>query len=257
MAEPELVYSVVDADQTIQVWQQDGLRWLEFGDELIQTEMSLDRPDYLPESFSRAMLSGVMFTEQPKRVLLAGTGGGATARYFASRFPEIKGEGVELSPVVIDIAQNYFEWPTSGNWQLIEADIKQYVQTCHDRYDLIVMDIAVGQKTPEWLSDEAFLTDCRSCLTSAGHMAINLIVENATDFVSRLAAIRNAFDRQTVCLSLSEHRNVLVFAFNQIKPMENHLSDADLKHLETRWQVEFGQFYQQMILDNPKGSGIF
>ncbi len=257
MTEPELVYSVTEADQTIQVWQQDGLRWLAFDDELIQTEIALDRPDHLPESFSRAMLSGVMFSEQPKRVLLAGTGGGSTARYFASRFPDITGEGVELSSTVIDIAQNYFDWPMGDNWQLIEADIRQYVQNCSYRYDLIVMDIAVGQKTPTWLSDVSFLNRCRACLTPEGHMAINLIVENADDFVSRLAAIRQAFDRQTVCLSLSEHRNVLVFAFNQRPQQASDIDLDDLTSIEARWQIEFGQFYQQMLLDNPVGSGIF
>jgi len=257
MAEPELVYSVVEADQTIQVWQQDDLRWLEFGDELIQTEITLDRPDYLPESFSRAMLSGVMFTDLPKRVLLAGTGGGSTARYFASRFPEVHGEGVELSPRVIDIAKSYFDWPTGDNWDLIEADIRQYVQNCPNRYDLIVMDIAMDQKTPVWLSEDSFLSDCRACLTPTGHMAINLIVEGADDFVSRLAAIRRVFDRQTVCLSLSEHRNVLVFAFNQIKQQGSPIDSDELTSLEARWLVEFGQFYQQMLLDNPKGSGVF
>jgi spermidine synthase len=256
MAEPKLIYSVTEAEQVIKVWQQDELRWLEFGDELIQTEIALDKPTYLPESFSRAMLSGVMFTQQPKRVLLAGTGGGSTARYFASRFPGIKGDAVELSPAVIDIAQRYFDCPNGGNWELIEADIRQYVQTCSNRYDLIVMDIAIDQKTPDWLNNETFLSHCRSILTPTGHIAINLIVENADDFVTRLAAIREAFDRHTVCLSLDEHRNVLVFAFNHIDPVGTELASADLDILEAQWQVEFGQFYQQMLLDNPKGSGV-
>jgi len=253
MAEPELIYSVTEAERVIKVWQQDSLRWLEFGDELIQTEIALDDPGYLPESFSRAMLSGVMFSQQPKRVLLAGTGGGSTARYFASRFPGIKGEAVELSPAVIDIAQRYFDCPNGGNWQLLEADIRQYVQKCSNRYDLIVMDIAIDQKTPDWLTDECFLRRCRSILTSTGHIAINLIVENAQDFVSRLAAIREAFDRQTVCLSLAEHRNVLVFGFNHIEPLDTKLTAANLDTLEVQWQVEFGQFYQQILLDNLKG----
>ena len=256
MTEPELIYSVTEAERVIKVWQQDGLRWLEFGDELIQTEIVLDRPDYLPESFSRAMLSGVMFTQHPKRVLLAGAGGGSTARYFASRFPDIKGDAVELSPAVIDIAQRYFDCPDGGNWQLIEADIKQYVQTCPHQYDLIVLDIAIDQKTPNWLSSSTFLSDCRAVLSPTGHIAINLIVENLEDFVSRLAVIREAYERQTVCLSLAEHRNVLVFAFNHIDQAGTARAQADLDTLERQWQVEFGQFYQQMLLDNPKGSGV-
>ena len=71
-----------------------------------------------------------------------------------------------------------------------------------------------------------------------------------------MAVIREAYDRQTVCLSLAEHRNVLVFAFNHIDQAGTALAQADLDILERQWQVEFGQFYQQMLLDNPKGSGV-
>jgi len=75
MAEAELLYAIEEDGRPIKVWQQSGLRWLEFGDELIQTEIDLARPNYLPESFNRAMLSGALFTGQvPKKVLLAGTG---------------------------------------------------------------------------------------------------------------------------------------------------------------------------------------
>ena len=64
MAEAELVYSVEENGRLIKVWQQAELRWLEFGDELIQTEIDLARPDFLPESFSRAMLSGALFNSK-------------------------------------------------------------------------------------------------------------------------------------------------------------------------------------------------
>ena len=255
MAEAELCYAIEEDGRPIKVWQQSGLRWLEFGDELIQTEIDLARPDYLPESFNRAMLSGALFTGQvPDKVLLAGTGGGSTARYFANRFPDVIGDAVDLSATVLGIAQRFFECPFEGNWQLIQADIREYVQNCPTRYDLIVMDIAIGQASPDWITDPVFLNGCRRLLTDTGHIAINLIVENEQGFLTQLAAIRQAFDRQTACVSLSEHRNVIILAFNQL----NHLEPktGQFSQLEGQWQIEFGQFYQQMLKDNPKGSGI-
>jgi spermidine synthase len=255
MAEAELVYSVEENGRLIKVWQQAELRWLEFGDELIQTEIDLARPDFLPESFSRAMLSGALFNSKvPEKVLLAGTGGGSTARYFANRFPEVIGDGVDLSPVVLDIAQRFFDCPNKGNWQLIEADIRDYVQHCQVRYDLIVMDIAIGNTSPDWMIAPAFLKGCRQSLSSTGHIAINLIVESEHGFMTQLAAIREAFDRQTVCVSLPEHRNVIVLAFNQANRLAPNPQTLD--KLEAQWQVEFGTFYQQMLKDNPKGSGV-
>jgi spermidine synthase len=255
MAEAELLYSTVDNDRQIKVWQQADIRWLEFGDELIQTEIDLARPGFLPESFNRAMLSGALFSgEVPEKVLLAGTGGGSTARYFAHRFPDVIGDAVELSPVVLEIAQRFFECPYQGNWQLIAADIQDYVQHSETRYDLIVMDIAIGQASPEWITDPAFLNGCRQLLTRKGHIAINLIVEDEQGFMRQLAAIRQSFDRQTVCLSLTEHRNVIVLAFNNAKVLV--LNPLIFDKLESQWQIEFGRFYQQMLKDNPKDSGV-
>lgn len=255
MSEAELLYSVQEGDKQIKVWQQDELRWLEYGDELIQTEIDMTRPDYLPESFNRAMLSGALFTGQvPGRVLLAGTGGGSTARYFANRFPDVMGDAVDISATVLDIAQRFFECPNANNWQLIKGDIRNYIQQCPSRYDLIVMDIAIGHATPDWVIEPDFLTGCRQLLTDAGHIAINLIVESEQGFLTQLAAIRQAFDRQTVCVSLSEHRNVIILAFNKLNHIE--LKPGQFSQLEDQWQIEFGQFYQQMLKDNPTGSGV-
>jgi spermidine synthase len=255
MDRAELLYSTVDVGSPIKVWQQSGLRWLEFGDDLIQSEIDIARPDFLPESFNRAMLSGALFNgETPEKVLLAGTGGGSTARYFANCFPHVKGDAVDLSSVVLDIAQRFFDCPNQGNWQLIEADIRDYVQQCSTYYDLIIMDIAIGQASPDWIIDPVFLRCCRQLLTHNGHIAINLIVENEQGFVTQLAAIRQAFDRQTVCISLPEHRNVIVLAFNQIAGLIPE--PTAFNALEAQWHIEFGQFYLQMLKDNPKNSGV-
>ena len=256
MAEPELICSVTESDQVIKVWQQDNLRWLEFGDELIQTEIDLDRADYLPESFNRAMLAGVMFTDMPKRVLLAGTGGGSTARYFANRFPQVKGDAVELSSIVIDLAKDYFDCPHTGNWDLIQDDIRDYVSQCTHRYDLIVLDIAIEQHTPVWLVEQVFLHHCRALLTEHGHIAINLIVKDAGGFLNAVATIRQVFDKQTVCLSLTEHKNILVYAYNQPCLLSQQEIEQRLPKLQHDWQFEFNDFYQQMLKDNPEGSGI-
>jgi spermidine synthase len=202
------------------------------------------------------MLAGIVFTKMPERVLLAGTGGGSTARYFASRFPEVQGDAVELSSVIIDLAKDYFDCPYTGSWQLLQADIREYVKQCPHRYDLIVMDIAIDQYTPLWLVEPTFLQHCRALLTQQGHIAINLIVKDEQDFLNTLAIIRQVFDRQTICLSLTEHKNILVYAYNQCCQLSQQQIQQSLSGLQQVWQIEFNDFYQQMLKDNPADSGI-
>ncbi|MBL1320343.1 MAG: hypothetical protein COA63_004690 [Methylophaga sp.] len=257
IVEPRILFDQKTDDGEIRVWQQYDRRWLEFNDGLIQSEIILNRPEILPSVLNRAMLAGMMFSQQPKRVLLAGVGGGATTRYFSGCFPEVTGEAVEVSEVVSQIAKDFFEFPISKNWQLITENILDYMQNCQHKYDLIIIDIAVEQITPEWIIEQNFLQQCRAILTENGQLSLNLLVDNENYFKRGLSAVRDVFDRQTVCLSLANHRNTVIFAFNnapQILPAE---LEKHIPILESLWGLEFGEFYQQMLKDNPVNSGIF
>jgi spermidine synthase len=257
MAEQQLLFNQKIAEGHVQVWQQDNRRWMDFENDLVQTEIILDRPDYLPLPLNRAMLAGIIFCEQPKQILLAGTGGGATARYLAQRFPDIDGQAVELSDVIASVAHEYFEFPNNKKWQLLTDDIKSYVQTSQQFYDVIVVDIAEEKLTPEWIVDRQFLQQCRARLTAEGYISINLLVDDENGFMNYLAAIRDVFDRQTVCLSMPSYRNIVILAFNQLPP---YISPVDIENrlstLEKEWGLELTEFYQQMLKDNPKDSGV-
>lgn len=239
----------------IRIWQQGDLRYLDFDDGLLQSAIDLQRPDYLPLPLNRAMLAGVIFSPSIKRVLLAGTGGGATARFLAQQLPRIQGEAVEISAEVADIARQYFDFPAS--WPIHIASIQHYLAQPHTHIDLILLDIAVTQKTPDWLLNAEFLQQCRNNLTANGHLAINLLVDDAEGFLDALRTIRQVFDRRTVCLSLENHRNIVVFAFNAMPAFLPPLSTERLRSLEKDRSMELIAFYQRMQKENPAGSGIF
>ena len=256
IVEPRLLFNQQSEEGDIRVWHQYDRRWLEFNDGLIQSEIILNRPEILPLVLNRAMLAGMIFVELPKRVLLAGVGGGAIARYFLGCFPDVKGEAIEVSEIISQLAQDFFEFPTTKNWQLIVEDIADYVQHCQYRYDLIVIDIAVEQQTPEWVLDQQFLQQCRTLLTENGHIALNLLVDDSDDFQQALAIIRDVFDKNTACLSLAKHRNTVIFAFNNLPKQPVNMS-AHLSKLDALWGIEFSEFYRQMLHDNPPKSGLF
>ncbi len=239
----------------IRVWQQANLRYLDFADGLLQTAIDTQVPGVLPLPLSRAMLAGIIFSASIKRVLLAGTGGGASARFLDQLFPEIDGEAVECSAEVADIARQYFHFPE--NWPIHIQAIQQFVCEPQSPYDLILLDIAMDQKTPDWILDAGFLQQCRAQLTTKGHLALNLLVDDAEGFLSAMKTIRQVFDKRTVCLSLKNHRNIVVFAFNETPDFLPPIADKHLQLLTQRWSIELDEFYQCMQKENPAGSGIF
>jgi len=254
---PHLLFEQQSVEDEVRVWQQYDRRWLDFNDGLVQSEIILNNPEILPLPLNRAMLAGIVFSGIPKRVLLAGTGGGSTARYFSACFPDVVVDAVEKSELVSSIARDYFEFPIGSNWTIYTDDIVDYVQHCEHKYDLIIVDIAVGQKTPEWVIEREFLKKCRLLLTDKGHISLNLLVDDGNAFMHYLSAIRTVFDRQTACLSLPNYRNTVIFAFNRIPPMLPKDLDEHLENLNVIWGLEFSEFYQQMLKDNPQNSGVF
>jgi len=262
-----LIHEKNTGKQTLQVYQQGNLRWLDFGDGAIQTLIDLEDASRLPSPVSRAMLAALLFIDEPEKVLLLGTGGGAIGRYFHNRCPTIMGDAVECSQAVADIAQGFFEFPDkSSGWRLIIADARDYIQAVDQQYNLIVLDIAEGLLTPPWVTTPDFLHQCRSHLTSGGVLVINMMPDNAGDFAQGLWNIRQIFDQRTVCLSVPEHNNILVFAFNgeprygDIHELQQHISTLDPpldQASDQHWRLEFDDFLTRMQQENPIGSGIF
>jgi spermidine synthase len=250
-----LLQQTIADGSTIRIWQQDEQRYLDFDDGLVQSAIDLQHPDYLPLPLNRAMLAGIVFCSPIQRVLLAGTGGGATARFLAQQFPQVQGEAVEVSAELADLARQYFDFPAS--WPIHIEAIEDYLTQPEATFDLILLDIAVEQRTPQWLLNSDFLQKCRNHLTATGHLAINLLVDDAEGFLAALKSIRQIFERRTVCLSLENHRNIVVFAFNAMPAFLPPLSTEYLRSLEQDWSIEFMAFYERMLKENPAGSGIF
>ncbi|MFC1685301.1 hypothetical protein ACFL0R_07535 [Pseudomonadota bacterium] len=246
--------------QTIEVWEENGLRWLAFGDKTVQTTIDLSDPGRLASASCQALLSALLFIPTPRRVLLLGTGGGSIARYLYHHCPTILGDAIEQSQTVAEVAKQFFEFPDDPEkWQLRIADAKEYIGNAERTYDLSILDISAGgSHTPAWITKPQFLSECRQCLSPGGALAINLIPEDEKSFITALWNIRQAFDQKTVCLSVPDHKNIVVIAFHGLP--EFHTIDT-LKQRTTeltmQWNLTFDAFLGRMAQENPAGSGIF
>jgi spermidine synthase len=254
-AEKECLFRQVEPDTLIEVWQQGDKRRLLFDEKVIQSEMLLTKPDQLVLPLHQYLLAGCLLTELPANILLAGTGGASLARYFSHRFPFVIGDAVEISPLICRLASEYFSFPEQ-NWILYQQDIRDYLVESQRQYDLIVFDLAEGMYSPRWLLDMKLLLKMRQCLTENGHIAFNLLVANDADFMLFLAAIRVAFGEQTVCLSVPNYRNVLVFAYNSQPQFTHQQIEHRIDEFKRVWQLGFDDFWSRIQQENPRGSGV-
>lgn len=244
------------ADGWLEVWQDGDRRSLWFDDQVLQSEIDLNDPTRLPNPANRAMLAHLMFGQSPRRVLLAGCGGGGIARWFAARSPDTRGVAVERCSRVAEIARSHFQFPAANRgWTLERADVRDYLAEPRAAFDFILVDIAERGYTPDWASEPEFLRYSRLALSPAGILTLNLLARDRDEFTARLYRIRQAFDRHTLCLGVPEHDNVLVLAFSTPPDLDD--LDARLPERQRHWGLEFDRMLNRLRRQNPPGSGVF
>ncbi len=241
-------------EPSLYVSEDEKNRYLTMGGDAIHTAIDKTNPRHMPLDVYQSLLSGLMFLveQKPSSALLGGCGGGAVARYLDAF--EIPGQAVEFDSRIADIAKQYFDFPVS--WSLHLDDIQSFVSTSKDTFDIILMDIADGDFSPEWLCSVDFLTKCKARLKANGMFSMNYILKDVQQFHQLFQSLRQVFGQRVVFMSVVSHINVIVHGFNG----EIVIPEADserLKQCEAFWQLPFSAFLLLMQKDTPPGSGIF
>jgi len=140
-------------------------------------------------------------------MLLIGLGGGAIAKSFA--LDSWKIDAIEIDPVVIEVAKNYFNLKPQ-DCKIFNMDGRQFLKTHQDKYNLIIMDAFGSSSIPfHLISKEAFGL-IASRLERNGVFAINVEAIGWNDkIVTALAATLKEHFKEVIALPLHEPPNIL------------------------------------------------
>jgi len=199
---------------SIEVSEEDGVRYLHFGSRWIQGAMRIARPNALELEYTRDMmfpllLRGVPF---PRSVLVVGLGAASVTRFLAKHRPRAAQTIVEIEPAVVAAARAHFKLPRESAHLAIEiADASDYVIESTRSFDLILVDgYDAGGRTGR-LDSLPFYCNCLARLSSRGLLAANLLTRNHGAQGS-LDRMRAAFDGRAVALPKCESGNVVMLA---------------------------------------------
>jgi len=251
----QLLFQQETAGGLVEVWQKDNHRWLNI-DAVVQSGINIEQPELLISPLHHAFLAALLFIEMPDKMLLAGMGAGAFARYIHHINPAIHGDAVEINEIVSVVAKQYFDFPDT-KWKINIENIRHWRGRC---YDFILADIAEDKLTPAWLTSEVMLLQLKNQLSAEGVLVINLLVSDAPAFHQALVTIRKTFKRQTLCLTVPDHKNIVVFAFDDsTKDYSSAMIKSKIMSLTQIWGIDFSVLYEQLRSDNPEGSltGVF
>ncbi len=109
-----------------------------------------------------------------KEVLLLGLGGGGAVREVKKRFAGAVVTAVEYDPVMIEIAKTLYLKPKDQiSLQMILGDAAEAVFKMQKKFDVIIVDLFLGQTLSPLLQTDAFAQSLTGCLKKDGYLAVN------------------------------------------------------------------------------------
>lgn len=148
----------------------------EFGQRKLLVNGSVQSGRYIRSLWKHAFKAfGIFNRLKWNNVLVLGMGGGTVIELLHSQFPNALITGVDIDPVIIDIAKKYFLTGDRTYLQLVTADARTYVQKSRLRYDCIIIDIFTGNAIPEFVNTASFITHCKERLSAGGAICINYL----------------------------------------------------------------------------------
>ena len=196
----------------ITISEERGVRFLHFGSPWIQGAMRIARPWSLELEYTRDLMFPLLLRGDgtwPRTVLQVGLGAASITRFLHRHFPDTKVTVVEIDPLVVVAAFQYFRMPEeSAQLRVVEGDAYEFVAAGDRRYDLIVVDGFDHMGRAGMLDTDAFYLNCARRLTREGMLSINFLSRTRGAGAS-LARLRHAFDGRVLALPPSEAGNTV------------------------------------------------
>lgn len=200
------------------VAEEGNRRSLYFGEGVVQSTIQTDRPYLLLEDYNEAMMSGLIFINEPRSVLLIGLGGCSLVHFLMKALPDCAVDVVEIRQQVIDLSREFFLLPANHpHLRIVHAaggDFVRYRGADSRNFDMIIVDAFDETGPAVSLLARDFLIACRMRLNENGVFIINLWHSPEHNFHASYSSIQDAFESNTLKLLLTEsYRNAIAFGF--------------------------------------------
>ena len=253
MYDGKLIHSARDEFGPIEIVDEATSRTMHFGSRARQTTMLLRDSVGLALSYTRCMLSALLFTSAPRSVLMLGLGGGALARFLRYHWPECRITVVEKRPLVVEFAREYFALPSDEHFAVhVEAAENFLADRRAGEYDWIMVDIHDRDGMAPALGQPEFFARCKKRLSGRGVLVANLWTGDRESLLEGIdRSLHQVFTGEVLHLPVARKRNTVAFAFNFALPsLEVGLFRRKATELEERYGVEFSQFLWDLMRYN-------
>lgn len=228
-ADQTVLYEKASAYSTIVVTEEEhGLRTLRFGKNgARQSVVKLGDPDYLALPYARVALVGLALSEEPRRMLVVGLGGGTLPMFLRKHYPNATIDAVDIDPEVVDVAKKFFGFREDELMNAHVGDGRQFIEKLRQPYDVIFLDAFGSDSVPAHLTTQEFLRAVRRAVTPGGVVVGNLWGRGSNPlYDSMVRTYQEVFDELFI-LDVRDAGNMILLAL----PRKQPLSGDELMHL--------------------------
>lgn len=118
-----------------------------------------------------------------KKVLVLGLGGGTVAKLIQEDFPDCMMTGIEIDPKVIELGRKYFGLGEIPNLKVVIGNAIDLINEPsflihHSNFDLIIVDLYLGQEFPQEAEGDEFLEGLKKIMAKDGLGIFNRLYFN-------------------------------------------------------------------------------
>ncbi len=215
--------------ERVLVIDKSDKRYLRFGkpNSANESVISLSDPRAVPTEYIRIAALGPMLTPNPNRALMIGLGGGTYTTLLKRHFPNLHIDAVEIDPVVVEAAKNFFGVQEDERFKIHVADGAKFVKETQNIYDLVFIDAYSGKGIPQALSGPSFFDAVKAITSAEGVVVLNLFNHHGRDS-TLIRLFKNRFPH-TACIRSSDHLNLVLFGKSSDMPARDNLIAATQK----------------------------
>jgi spermidine synthase len=200
---------------TIEVREEDGVRYLHFGSRWIQGAMRIARPYALELPYTRDMMFPLLLRTGggwPRSVLSIGLGAASLVRFLHRHRPRAAHTVVEIDGDVIACARHHFKLPPEGpRLRITIDDGTDYLQSADRDFDLILVDGYDAKGRTGMLDTLPFYCNAQAHLSERGVLAANVLTRKH-GYRGSYERLQAAFGERAMALPTCESGNVVLLA---------------------------------------------
>jgi spermidine synthase len=112
--------------------------------------------------------------KKAQKYIVLGIGGASVMKQIRKYNPNAVIDAVDIDPEIVKISRKYFDLDKYFLRKIISQDAQKFVNNYKGiQYDLIVIDLYIGNHVPDFVPTEKFLRGIKTIKSLSGHVLIN------------------------------------------------------------------------------------